>query len=138
MGYFAARKTSTVGPDIKTHFKNCLKFKTWPLGVTLFTIGIIGVLGDAFSTLLMLNSTKFEEMSGGAAYIIATFGIQTWFILALVTGMIPVMFTISKPKTSGATMVTVAASLFVVAKFVVFILNLYQVSLAVTSGAILT
>ena len=133
LGYLETRRESTVGVDLRVHIKNCFHFHTWVIGVCIFILGVVGVLGDAVSTMIVLNLPYFSEISGGSAAVMSAIGLPGWAIITTIFGLLVISLTLAKPKSTATVIVFVVCSLFVLAKLLVFASNIYQYSLSVAT-----
>ncbi|MGV3563683.1 MAG: hypothetical protein ACO1ON_10400 [Nocardioides sp.] len=66
--------------------------------VVLLALWVVGILGDAATTLLMMGTGRFEEANVAAASLMGVFGVTGWVLLSSLVCVAIASLTLSRPR----------------------------------------
>lgn len=85
-----------------------------PWAWTATALWLVGILGDALTTLLMMRTGRFEEANGAAAALMGVVGVSGWVLLSSLLCVAIATLTLARPRgtyawAAAATAVVVCA-----------------------------
>lgn len=66
--------------------------------VLLLALWVVGILGDAATTLLMMGTGRFEEANVAAASLMGIFGVTGWVVLSSLVCLGIASLTLARPR----------------------------------------
>lgn len=69
-----------------------------PWVVLVATMWVVGIVGDAMTTVLMMGTGRFEEANGYAAALMGVFGVGGWVVLSSLVCVAIASLTLARPR----------------------------------------